>query len=313
MKPLHSWIVVVLAGLQAACGDMQAPKTAEHGDEHGHEESAGGSELARITPSAAAGAGIKVSAAGPHALRESLPLYGVVAPDGERTRNVSARYAGVVKTVARTVGDAVRAGSPLATIESNDSLQVYTLAAPISGTITARHVNAGESVSDQALFTITDLSSVWVELAAFPRDMSKIRIGQTVQVKSTDSGLSGSGRIALVAAVGTAATQSTNVRVVLDNGQRQWTPGLYVAAEVVLSQTEVPVAVKSTALQDMDGKRVVFVETPEGFEPRALRLGRSDGQITEVLEGLIPGERYVADNSFVVKAELEKGSVGHDH
>ena len=244
---------------------------------------------------------------------ESLPLYGVVAANAERTRNVSARYAGVVKTVTRTLGDAVRAGSALATIESNDSLQVYTVTAPISGTITARNINAGESVSDQRLFTITDLSSVWVELSAFPRDMVKIRLGQTVHVKSTDGSLASSGRVALVSAVGTTATQSTNVCVVLENAQRQWTPGLYVAAEVVLSETEVAVAVQSTALQDVDGQRVVFVELPEGFEPRALRLGRSDGDTTEVLEGLTPGERYVADNSFVVKAELEKGSAEHDH
>jgi cobalt-zinc-cadmium efflux system membrane fusion protein len=337
MKPVHAWILITLVGLLAGCTDGQTPNTAgvakggdhereehsaeydaheqgsQHADEHGHDEAAAGSQLARITPAAAAAAGINVMAAGPHSLRDSLPLYGVIAPNAERTRNVSARYAGVVKTVGRTLGDAVRAGGALATIESNDSLQVYTVTAPISGTITARNVNEGESVSDQPLFTITDLSSVWVDLSAFPRDMVKIRPGQIVQVKATDGGLSGTGRIALVSAVGTTATQSTNVRVVLDNARRQWTPGLYVAAEVVLSEAAVPIAVKSTALQDVDGQRVVFVQKPDGFEPRGLRLGRSDGEMTEVLEGLTPGEHYVTDNSFVVKAELEKGSAEHDH
>ena len=322
MNTARWWVAMGLVVL-AGCGQQVAQTSgdgakSEHADEHGEKhaeesEHGEGGEFARITPEAATNAGIEVGQAGPEKLRESIPLYGVVVANAERTRNVSARFAGVVRTVAKTVGDQVRAGTPLATIESNDSLQVYPLTAPIAGVITARSVNPGEAVSDQSLFTITDLSSVWVEISAFPREMAKIHPGQLVQVKSTDGGLSGSGRIVLVSAVGTAATQSTSVRVVLDNANRQWTPGLYVAAEVVLSETDVPVAVKSAALQNLDGNRVVFVQKPDGFEPRPLRIGRTDGEVTEVLEGLTAGERYVVANSFVVKSEIEKAGAEHEH
>ena len=323
MKTAHWWIAMGLAAL-AGCG--QVSQTSEdgakpdpqhedgkHAEESEHAEGGEGEQHARITPDAATNAGIELGEAGPQKLRESIPLYGVVVANAERTRNVSARFAGVVRTVTKTIGDPVRAGTPLATIESNDSLQIYTLTAPIAGVITARNVNPGEAVSDQSLFTITDLSSVWVEISAFPREMAKIRPGQLVQVKSTDGGLAGSGRIALVSAVGTAATQSTSARVVLENANRQWTPGLYVAAEVVLSETHVPVAVKSAALQNLDGNRVVFVTNAAGFEPRTLRVGRTDGEVTEVLEGLNAGERYVVANSFVVKSEIEKAGASHDH
>jgi len=330
MRVTPWWVAIGLAAL-VGCGQQvaQVPSNGEkpdhaeeHAEEHGDEHaegsehagaSEGGGEFARMTPEVAANAGIEVGQAGPEKLRESIPLYGVVVANSERTRNVSARFAGVVRTVAKTIGDQVRAGTPLATVESNDSLQIYSVTAPIAGVITARSVNPGEAVSDQSLFTITDLSSVWVEISAFPREMTKIRPGQLVQVKSTDGGLSGSGRIALISAVGTAATQSTSARVVLDNANRQWTPGLYVSAEVVLSETDVPVAVKSAALQNLDGKRVVFVQKPEGFEPRMLRIGRTDGEVTEVLEGLTAGERYAVANSFVIKSEIEKAGAEHEH
>jgi membrane fusion protein, heavy metal efflux system len=296
-----------------ACGKGAPPQLEPASESSTEPEAANEEKIARITAQAAVDAGIEVSTARAALLRESIPLYGVIASNAERSRNVSARFAGVVRSVAVTAGARVKAGDTLATIESNDSLQVYPVTAPIAGLVTSRNVNTGEAVGEQTLFTITDLSTVWVELSAFPREMSQLHVGQKALVKSADGALSGSGRVVFLSALGTATTQSTTARVLLDNADGRWTAGLYVSADVVVQEVEVPIAVSSTAMQSLDGERVVFVAVDGGFAPRTVRSGRADGEITEIVAGLAAGERYVHANSFVVKSELAKASAGHDH
>lgn len=257
-------------------------------------------------------AGIATEAAAPATIREVLPLYGTVAPNAERVRDVVARYPGTIRNVAKQIGDSVRQGETLGTVESNESLQGYNLTAPLTGVVTARNANPGEQTGDKVLFSVADLSAVWVELSLFPRDAAKVRVGQQVRIKSADTGTTGEGTIIYVAPVGTSASQTRNARVLLDNKDGQWAPGLYVSAEVTLSEIPVAVAVKGEAIQSVDGADSVFVQTQKGFEPRALKLGRSDGDYSEVVEGLRAGEGYATKNSFVLKAEMGKGEAAHE-
>lgn len=219
----------------------------------------------------------------------------------------------MIRTVTAKIGDSVRAGDTLATIESNESLQTYSLVAPLNGVVTARQANPGEQTGDKVLFTIADLSSVWVELSLFPRDMAKVRVGQTVRVSSNDTGLNADGRIVYVAPFGSSANQTLTARVLLDNADRRWAPGLYVTAQVTLGENQVALVIRNEALQTLDNNNVVFVHAEEGFEPRPVRIGRADSQLSEVTDGLQAGERYAATNSFILKAELGKDSAGHDH
>lgn len=291
-----------------ACGKSEVPAEAPNVSE----EVRGSAKHATISAEAAKAAGIQTSQAGSAALRELLPLYGVIQPNADQMRQVSARFAGVVRSVHKAVGESVKSGDVLATVESNDSLQTYPVTAPIAGVITARFVNPGETVAEKPLFVVADLSTVWVELSLFPRDRPRVRTGQHVRVKSVDGGLSGSGKIVWVSPLGASANQSITARVLLDNGQRQWTPGLYVFGEVVLNQADVPLAVRATAVQTLDGQATVFVPTAQGFDARPVRLGRSDGEVTEVLDGLKAGEYYVSINSFVIKAEIGKTGIEAD-
>lgn len=71
--------------------------------------------------------------------------------------------------------------------------------------------------------------------------------------------------------------------------------------------------VPKSALQIVDGQTVVFVETAEGFEPRQVRVGSSNEVDAEIVDGLVPGQRYVARGGFTLKAQLEKGSFGDGH
>lgn len=300
-------LFTVLLGLNG-CSESQSPAPSEEP----HTESQAPAEGVAIDPTAARDAGIAVSTAGAGSLKETLALYGVIQPNAERTRQVVARFPGVVKSVNKTLGDHVKAGEILATVESNDSLQTYAIKAPIAGVITARAINAGETVTEQSLFTLTDLSTVWVELSLFPADRARVQVGQTVSVHATQGGPTATGRVAWLSSVGSAVTQSLAARVELDNRQGLWTPGLYVIGDITLSEQPVALAVQAGAVQNLDGKTVVFTEIKGGFRARPVKLGRSDGALTEVLSGIALNERYVSANSFVIKADIEKSSAEHD-
>ncbi len=286
----------------------------EHEEDHDdHDAGEGSAGPVRLTPEQVQAAGITVNAAGPATIRERLPLYGLVAPNAERVREVTPRFPGVIRTVSKRPGDTVRQGETLATVESNESLQTYSLAAPLSGVVAARNANPGEQTGERVLFTVADLSTVWVEVALFPRDRGRVRVGQAVRVKSGETGQAADGRVVWVAPFGSASNQTLTARVLLDNAGGNWSPGLYVTVEVTLAESAVPVAVRNEALQILDGRTVVFTEGPQGFQPVPVETGRSDGEATEILAGLQPGDRHVAGNSFILKAELGKGEASHDH
>jgi cobalt-zinc-cadmium efflux system membrane fusion protein len=88
---------------------------------------------------------------------------------------------------------------------------------------------------------------------------------------------------------------------------------MFVTAELVTEEIEVPVAVTADAIQTLNDHSVVFGRYGEYFEARPLKLGRSDGRMIEVLGGLAAGAQYAAGNSFAVKAELGKTGASHDH
>ena len=265
-----------------------------------------------IPSDVARAAGIGSSPAGPGTIREELVLYGAITADAGRVRDVGARFPGVILSVTRQLGDTVRAGETLATIEANDSLQPYAVTAPIAGTITARHAAAGEATHEEGLFTITDFGSVWAELDVFARDRPRIATGLPVTV-SAAGGVAADASIAYLAPAGDRSTQSITARVVLDNADGRWTLGSFVEGRVTLAETPVELAVPLSALQRFREFDVVFAQVGETYEVRMLSLGRRDSRAVEVLDGLAPGTVIVTEQSYLIKADIEKAGASHDH
>jgi len=265
-----------------------------------------------IAAEVARAAGIGTAVAGAGTIADELVLYGAVAPDATRVRTVHARFPGVIRAVNRGIGDTVRSGDALATVESNESLQTYTITAPIAGIVTARHAAAGEQTDADALFEIADFSSVWAELDVFARDRPRLATGLRVAV-TADTGASAAGSIDYLAPVGNRASQSVTARVVLDNADARWTPGQFVEGRVTIGAAPVEIAVPLSALQRFREFDVVFAQVGDTYEVRMLELGRRDGNFVEVLEGLAPGTVYVTDNSYLIKADIEKAGASHDH
>ncbi len=298
-----------------ACGKsdpVPAEESAPTGKSGESKEHANEAVRVKLTPEQIKLANISLAKAGPVSIRETLPLYGAITPNAERVREVAARFPGVIRAVNKKVGDSIRQGETLATIESNESLQSYAISSPLTGVVTMRNANPGEQSGDKMLFTVADLSTVWVEVSLFPKDVSKVRAGQMVRVTSAEANLESQGKIVYVSPLGSSANQTLTARVLLDNVDRRWAPGLYVTAFVTLSESPVPLAVRSESIQTLDESSVVYVQGAEGYEPRPIRIGRSDGVMTEVLDGLAVGDTYAAKNSYIMKAELGKGSAEHE-
>ncbi len=194
------------------------------------------------------------------------------------------------------------------------SLTRYEVRAPIDGTVTEKHLAAGEAVKeDTSIFTIADLSSVWAEMTIYPKDLGSVKLGQKVTVRASALNAEAEGRVAYVGALIGEQTRSAIARVTLANPDRSWRPGLFVTVDLVQDEAEVPVAVSVEAIQTLRNGKVVFGRFGEIFEARPVELGRSDGKSVEVLSGLAPGTPYAATGSFVLKADLGKAGASHSH
>lgn len=267
----------------------------------------------QIAASAAEAAELTVESAGPAAIRERLELTGAIQANPARLARVRARFPGVVREVRKGLGDAVAVGEVLATVQSNESLENYPIPAPIGGAVLARNAVAGEATGEEPLFVVGDLSKVWAELDVFGRDLNSIKPGQPVRVVSLDEEMMADGVISVLSPLTTHSSQSVRARVVLENAQGVWRPGQFVHGLVTVAETNVPLAVKNSALQRFRDFTVVFAQVGDIYEVRMLGLGKSDGVWTEVLGGLESGERYVTGNSFLIKADIEKSGASHDH
>lgn len=257
---------------------------------------------------AALSIGVQVASAGE--VHQTEKLYGKISADPRQISHITARYPGIIRSVIPALGDAVKQGDLIATIEANDSLQTYDIHAPISGLVVDSHANAGEFAGEQTLLTIADYRNVWADLNVFPSSAQTIQAGQTVELRLGDLVASSSIRYLNP---GQGLSPNVIARVPVENPDEVWTPGLLIEAEVTIDRLQFPLVIDNRALQDFRDWRVVFIQVGDAFEIRPLELGRTDGHFSEVLSGLNVGDRYVVQNSYLIKADLEKSGASHDH
>ena len=197
---------------------------------------------------------------------------------------------------------------------SDATLTEYSLVSPIDGTVIEKHLNTGEFVDEQAdAFVLADLSQVWVSVVVYAADLRNISEGQEVIVRSEDLGIEAVGKVAYIGALVGEQTRTGKATVELPNPEGRWRPGLFVSVAVAQDQFDVPVAVPVDAVQTLKEASVVFVREGDALEARPVKLGRNDGKHVEILEGLKAGEMYVSENSFLVKADIEKAGAAHEH
>lgn len=195
------------------------------------------------------------------------------------------------------------------------SMTEYELRAPFDGVVITKHMSTGQFVQDNAnILGIADLSSVWVDITVYADNLNAVRSGQRVTVTSDSTGLTASGVISYVGPLVGEKSRTAKARLVIENPDGKWRPGMFVTVKLVKEETQVPVAVKTEAVQTLERfGPSVFVRYGDYYEVRPVELGRSDSHHVEVQKGLSPGEKYASARSFIIKSEMGKEGLSHTH
>lgn len=190
----------------------------------------------------------------------------------------------------------------------------YDIRSPIDGVVTLKKVSQGQVISEiDSLFEVSDLSTVWAEMTIYAKDINTVKSGQQVTVKASAFDAQAVGNIAYVGSLVGEQSRTAMARVVLNNPDKTWLPGLPVNIELTSSEINVPLAVSVEGIQSLNEESVVFGRYGNYFEARPVTLGRRDNRYVEVLEGLNAGEKYAAGNSFLIKADIGKAGASHEH
>ncbi len=265
-----------------------------------------------ISPTMAQAFGIDTEVAGPATLTQSIQVIGETKPLPESSRQISARFDGLVQSVEVAMGQRVQEGQRLITVESNSSLQPYHINSPISGTVLRRLANPGEQTNGRVLLEILDTTQVWAELAIHPSQRGIVEMGMPVSIRSPISEEVVNGAVDSFDLT-VRADQSIIARVKISNEGNAFAPGTFIQGEIETGKFEVPLAVKRVGLQPFCDFTVVYAKIGDTYEVRMLEMGRQDAEWVEILGGLESGTTYVTTNSYILKADVEKSGASHDH
>jgi membrane fusion protein, heavy metal efflux system len=267
----------------------------------------------RITAAAAKAGGVEIATVGPATIGETRELYGTVQLATTARSEIRGQFPGRIVSVTKAVGQSVRRGELLARIESSESLQVYPVYSTASGVVAERNGNPGDVTFDRALYVITDPAQTTVVFNIFPKDLGAIQPGMAVQIETMDGTPIAAARLGDYLPDGNAEAGTALVRAAVPNRGGRLRPGMALRGRLTINALQVPLAVRTEALQRFRDFTVVFANYGEEYEVRMLELGRKSPEWTEVLSGIKPGTPYVAKGAFLIRADVEKSGASHDH
>src|SRR3954467_7845991 len=188
---------------------------------------------------------------------------------------------------------------------------VTTVSAPIAGVVTERAANAGLNVDTTAkLFTVVDLSTVWVVADLYEKDFSRVSVGTGVTVTTKafpDTALKG--KVSYIDPQVNPETRTAKVRVEVANPQHGLRLGMFADVTIDAAGGGAAVLIPHAAVQNVGNQTVVYVADPQQrgrFIEREVRLGARSGNDVAVLSGVKPGDGVVTDGSFAVRAERDR-------
>ena len=190
----------------------------------------------------------------------------------------------------------------------------FEVKAPFAGTVIEKHITLGESVNNEnEIFVIADLSSVWVDISIYQKDLPLIKKGQNTIIDPGYGLERGKGIISYIGHIVGESTRTAPARIVLDNSSGQWRPGTFITAKIAINDQKLPLVVPRSALQTYEGSQVIFVQDEDGFEPLPVVIGLGNQDSVEVVSGITPGQVYVSEGAFTLKAQLSKAAFGDGH
>jgi cobalt-zinc-cadmium efflux system membrane fusion protein len=387
----------LLALALAGCGGGAKDEHAGEGDKHAEhagekkegkdEHSEAESELT-LTSEEAARAGIKVEEVKPQALGETLTVTATIRPDADRLAHVAARIEGRITAVPAKLGDKVRAGQTLATLDSvavgeahaafneaqaelgiaeadfkraeslnaeeiiprkdylrakadrdkaaaalraaTDRLRLlggspsasgaavsaFAVTAPFAGTVIEKKATLGELASpSEPLFSVADLSRVWIQADLPESALAKVRIGANAKVTvPAYPNEVFSGRVGHIGASLDKDTRTVAARIEVANAEGRLKPEMFATATIeVAGEQREAISLPDAAIVLMDGKPTVFVYRQGAYEAAQVEPGERIGGRTVLKSGLMAGDQVVTSGTYALKARKLKSQLGHGH
>ncbi len=198
--------------------------------------------------------------------------------------------------------------------EHDPDLRLYDIRSPMDGIVIARHINKGEFIENTVtIYEIVDLSTIWIEIGIYPKDLVKVKEGQIVDILLPSDGSISQAKIIYLSPIIQDETITAKAVAEMKNPSGNWRPGSFVKVNIAIENIVVPLVISKDAIQEIEGKEFVFVKVPEGFEKRQAQIGAGDNKSVEILSGLSSGEEYASSKTFLLKADLGKKEAEHEH
>lgn len=292
------------------------PEVALTEEEEGHHHDG---TFIEITKEKATKAGITLTKARKGFLSKRLVFPGEVAVNGDLLVHVAPRFEGTLKKVAKHIGEKVKKNDLLATVQSNTSMSLYEIKAETDGVVIDKDAAVGEFVtSDKAIFTIANFDTVWINVAIHSHDLATVKIGQKVRIISKSVNIVGDGMIEYIRPTLSEATRTALARIVIDNKEGKWLPGMFVNVELNVQNDEQGILIPSESAVFLNNEYVAFTQGfshdgEYGFEKKDIKVGFDNGQEIQVVAGLSENEIIASGETFLLKAELGKSSAEHSH
>lgn len=193
----------------------------------------------------------------------------------------------------------------------SDPTSVFALTAPFAGTVIEKSAVLGDLAQpDRSLFTVADLSTLWVEANLFEKDLGRIRLGAPATVTvSAYPGKTFPGRLTYISATVDKETRAVAARVEVPNPDRRLKLEMFATAAIYTGATAPALALPQAAVLLVNGQPTAFVQEAGGFEPRAVELGDKVGDRVVVRSGIRPGESVVVAGAYALKARLLKSQI----
>ncbi|MGE0158677.1 MAG: efflux RND transporter periplasmic adaptor subunit [Gemmatimonadales bacterium] len=195
---------------------------------------------------------------------------------------------------------------------SGEPSKTLTLRAPATGIVVEKNVVQGDRIMPgMTLYRIANLESVWIEADVFEKDVALVAEGQDATVTfEAFPGSTFAGRVSYVYPTVSLQSRTARVRLELPNPARALKPGMYANIVLQVPLGEPTLVVPRSAVIETGQRALVFVRGAEGaLDPREVTVGRTSGQLTQILAGLDAGERVVSSAAFLVDAESNLGTM----
>lgn len=244
----------------------------------------------------------------------------------DRAQKLAAEDIIAQKDLQRARGDAERARSALRT--ASDKLRLlgvapaptgsprdalYPVVAPLNGTVIEKHAVVGSLAESDSLFTVADLSTVWLDADVFEKDLGSLKAGGEAAVTvAAYPDQSFKGRLTYLSATMDVASRTVKARIEVPNVNGVLKPGMFASARISSGRSARALVVPAQAVTLMNDKPTVFVAGPQGIEPRSVEtVTRPDGAV-EIRAGLKPGDKVVVTGTYALKSRVLKSSMTKD-